>query len=251
MPDGTTRLHRADGTPLFQYSALGTLAERVCVSGTSCVRVPMGLAPEVAALIGCGAATGWGSVVNTAEVRPGQAVAVVGCGGVGLSAVMAAAACGAKPLVAVDRVAEKLAAARDLGATHTVLATGDSWWREVRAITDGLDVGLDCIGDPEVVTGLVAASVPGATVVLVGMTAEGVQVPLDGYRVPDAGLRILGSAYGSCVATRDFPRIARLSLDGRLPLHRLVSHRIGLADVPEAFAAMRRGERLRSIVTFA
>jgi Zn-dependent alcohol dehydrogenase len=77
-----------------------------------------------------------------------------------------------------------------------------------------------------------------------------VTVPVDGYRMPDVGWRLLGSAYGSCVAGRDFPRIAELHLQGRLPLDRLVSHRIGLADVPEAFDAMRAGQRLRSVVTW-
>jgi S-(hydroxymethyl)glutathione dehydrogenase/alcohol dehydrogenase len=249
LPDGSTRVHRVDGTDLYQYSGIGTLAGAAVVPASACVRVPDAVPFEVAALIGCGAATGWGAVVNTAGVSRGQSVAVVGCGGVGLSAVLAAVAAGATPVVCVDVRPEKLDTARQLGATHVVLAE-PGWPQRVAQLTDGVDVGFDCIGNPAVVGGLLEAVVPGGTVVLVGMTAEGVTIPVDGYRMPDAGWRLLGSAYGSCVAARDFPRIARLYLDGALPLDRLVSHRIGLADVPEALADMRAGRRLRSVVTW-
>lgn len=249
LPDGTARAHRRDGSDLFQYSGIGTLAGLSVVTRSSCVKVPRELGFDVAALIGCGAATGWGAVVNTAGVTSGQSVVVVGCGGVGLSAVMAAAAVGADPLVAVDVRRDKLDVACSLGATHAVEAVGD-WPAAVRALTGGAEVGLDCIGAPAVVTGLLDAAVPGGTVVMVGMTAQGVTVPVDGYRMPDAGWRLLGSAYGSCVAERDFPRIARLHLSGQLPLELLVSHRIGLADVPEALDEMRAGRRLRSVVTW-
>lgn len=249
LPDGTARTHRGDGSDLFQYSGIGTLAGASVVTASSCVVVPRELPFDVAALIGCGAATGWGAVTNTAALAPGQSVVVVGCGGVGLSAVMAAAAAGADPLVAVDVQPDKLVVARSFGATHVVEAEGD-WPARVRALTGGVDVGLDCIGAPDVVSGLLDASTPGGTVVMVGMTAQGVTVPVDGYRMPDAGWRLLGSAYGSCVAERDFPRIARLHLSGELPLDRLVSHRIGLADVPDALDALRAGRRLRSVVTW-
>ncbi len=247
-PDGTARVHRLDGTDLFQYSGIGTLAAASVVPEAACVRVPDAVPFDVAALIGCGAATGWGAVVNTAAVTRGQSVVIVGCGGVGLSAVMAAAAAGASPVVAVDVQPDKLSAAVEMGATHRVLAEPD-WPQRVRDLTDGVDVGFDCIGNPQVVGGLFEVVVPGGAVVLVGMTAQGVTIPVDGYRMPDVGWRLLGSAYGSCVADRDFPRIAALFLDGTLPLDRLVSHRIGLGDVPEALAEMRAGRRLRSVVT--
>jgi S-(hydroxymethyl)glutathione dehydrogenase/alcohol dehydrogenase len=248
-PDGTARVHRADGTDLFQYSGIGTLAGASVVPEVACVRIPHEVPFDVAALIGCGAATGWGAVVNTASVAPGQGVVVVGCGGVGLSAVLAAAVAGAAPVVAVDLRPDKLVVAAELGATHTVLAE-PGWPLQVRDLTDGVDVGFDCIGNPDVVSGLFEVVVPGGAVVLVGMTAQGVTIPVDGYRMPDAGWRLLGSAYGSCVARRDFPRIAAAILDGTLPLDRLVSHRIGLADVSEALDEMRAGRRLRSVVTW-
>jgi S-(hydroxymethyl)glutathione dehydrogenase/alcohol dehydrogenase len=209
--------------------------------------VPKELPFDVGALIGCGVATGVGAVTNTARVEPGSAVAVVGCGGVGLSAVMGAALAGADPIVAVDLSPASLDLAAGLGATHTVAATGD-WAGEVRALTGGVEYGFDCIGAPDVVRALTDALLPGGTIVLVGMTAQGVTVPVDGYRFPDRGFALLGSAYGSCVAAVDFPRIARLHLAGRLPLERLVTRRIGLDDVNDALDAMRRREGGRSVV---
>jgi Zn-dependent alcohol dehydrogenase len=248
LADGTTRASLA-GAPLYQYLAVGTLAEAAVVPAAACVPVPVELPFDVAALIGCGVATGVGAVTNTARVEPGSAVCVVGCGGVGLSAVMGAALAGADPVVAVDLSPASLALAAEVGATHTVTADGD-WAAEVRALTGGLDYGFDCIGAPDVVRRLAGALLPGGTVVLVGMTAQGVTVPVDGYRFPDRGHALLGSSYGSCVAAVDFPRLARLYLAGRLPLDRLVTRRIGLHEVNDGLDAMRRRQGGRSVVVF-
>jgi S-(hydroxymethyl)glutathione dehydrogenase/alcohol dehydrogenase len=120
----------------------------------------------------------------------------------------------------------------------------------VREVTGGVDYAFDCIGSPDVVRDLAGTLAPGAAIVLVGMTAQGVTVPVDGYRFPDRGYSLLGSSYGSCVAAVDFPRLARLYLAGRLPLDRLVSRRIGLGEVGAALDAMRRREGGRSVVMF-
>lgn len=245
LADGTTRVRRLDGSPLFQYLAIGTLAEAAVVPAAACVPVPKELPFDVAALIGCGVATGVGAVVNTARVTPGTKVCVVGCGGVGLSAVMGAALAGADPIIAVDLSPASLALATEVGATHTVLAQ-PGWEDQV----SGVEYGFDCIGSPAVVRSLARTLLPGGAVVLVGMTAQGVQIEADGYRFPDSGLSLIGSAYGSCVAAVDFPRIARLHLAGRLPLEKLVTRRIGLDQVNEALEAMRRREGGRSVVVF-
>lgn len=241
LPDGTARLTRADGTAVRQYLGLGTMSEASVVTRPAVVRVPAEVPPAVAALIGCGVATGWGAVVNTAAVSAGDVVVVVGCGGVGLAAVMAAADLGAE-VVAVDLVPAKLEAATRAGASRTL--SGDDW----AAHLGHVDVGLDCIGSPEVATALLSAVVPGGQVLLVGMTAQGVTVPVDGYALPDRGVRLVGCCYGSTVAARDFPLVAQHYLDGRLPLDDLVDRRIPLAEVDDAFARMRRGEGLRAVV---
>ena len=177
----------------------------------------------------------------------GSPVCVVGCGGVGLSAVMGAALAGAYPIVAVDTSPASLALAAEVGATHQVMA-GDGWADEVRELTGGVEYGFDCIGSASVVGALAETLLPGGTLVLVGMTSQGVSVPVDGYRFPDRGYSLLGSSYGSCVATVDFPRIARLYLAGRLPLDRLVTRRIGLDQVNDALESMRRREGGRAVV---
>lgn len=241
LPDGTARLTRADGSGVRQYLGIGTMAEAAVVTRSAVVAVPAGVPSAVAALIGCGVATGWGAVVRTAAVQPGERVVVVGCGGVGLAAVMAAADVGAE-VVAVDLSPAKLEAARAAGATTTL--SDRDWPQRLGHV----DVALDCIGSPEVTTALLASVVPGGRVLLVGMTAQGVTVPVDGYALPDRGVSLIGCCYGSTVAARDFPAIAELYLAGRLPLDDLVDRRIGLHEVGDALGRMRRGEGLRAVV---
>ena len=247
LADGSTRVRRADGTRVYQYLAIGTMAEAAVVPAAACVPISAAVPPEVAALIGCAAATGIGAVVNTAQVPPGAPVCIVGCGGVGLSAVMGAALAGAEPIVAVDTAQPALELARAAGATHTVPAA-DGWDRHVREITGGVDYGFDCIGSAAVVAALGRVLDPGGAIVMVGMTAQGETVPVDGYRFPDRGYRLLGSSYGSCVAALDFPRIARLYLAGKLPLDLLVTRRIALAGVNGALQAMRDRAGGRAVI---
>ena len=257
---GRTALRRVDGTPVLAYLSIGTMAEAQVVPAAAAIAMPAGTPPEVAALIGCCVATGVGAVLNTAEVRPGASVAVIGLGGVGLSAVMGARLAGAGTIVAVDRVPGKLELARDLGATDTILATdgpGGSGSAPaavagvLRSLTGGgPDVVVEAIGRPATVELAIEALPPGGTAVLVGMTPEGERAAFDVYRFVDGGRRILGSNYGSSVAARDFPRYAALHLEGRLPIDRLVDRRIALADVEPAFDRLRRGEGLRSVIVF-
>lgn len=245
LPDGTTRLTRESGERVRQYLGIGTFSEAAVVPRGAVIEVPPEVPPAVAALIGCGVATGVGAVLRTAQVQSGDVVVVVGCGGVGLAAVMAAVLAGAAEVIAVDREPAKLTAAQRAGATRTLLAA-EGW-------TEGLDghfvdVALDCIGSPEVVRDLAGLVVAGGQVVLVGMTAQGTAVSVDGYDVPDRGLRLVGCAYGSTVATRDFPQIAQDYLAGRLPLDQLVDRRVGLADVASALSALRNNRGLRAVI---
>ncbi len=252
--DGATRVHRADGTTLLSYLGIGTLAEAQVVPAGAAIPMPDGTPPEVAALIGCCVATGVGAVTKTAAVPAGASVAVIGLGGVGLSAVMGARLAGADPIVAVDRVATKLETARELGATASVLAgdDADETLRAIRAVAgpDGPAFVFEAIGRPATVELAIDALPVDGTAVLVGMTPEGVRATFDVYRFVDGGRRILGSNYGSTVAADDFPRYAELHLAGQLPVDRLVDRRIGLDGVEAAFDRLRRGEGLRSAVTF-
>ena len=253
MPSGRAALRRAGGGDVLTYCAIGTFADRQNVPAAAAIPVPDGTPPEVAALIGCCVTTGAGAALKTAEVRAGSSVAVIGLGGVGLSCVMGAAIAGAARIVAVDRVAAKLDLARIVGATDVVLAAADGE-TTVAAIRDATDGGPDtcfeAIGLPATIEQAIACLPTGATACLVGMTPFGARASFEPFPFVDGGRRILGSNYGSADHAADFPRYAALHLAGRLPAERLVTARIGLDDLEDAFAAMRRGEGVRSMIRF-
>lgn len=246
MDDGTTRFRRPSGEEVRTYLAVGSMAERTVVPEAGAIPVPGDVPAEVAALIGCAVTTGVGAVANTARVEPGASVAVLGCGGVGLSVVMGAALAGATRIVAIDRSDEKLDLAREVGATHAVRSPQEA----VALLPHGADYAFEAIGLVETVEAIPGLLRSGGVGVLVGMTAAGVRASFDVYSLVDTGKALVGSAYGGAVPALDFPRIAELYLAGKLPLDRLVSHRIGLDDLADAFAAMRRRERARSVVVF-
>jgi S-(hydroxymethyl)glutathione dehydrogenase / alcohol dehydrogenase len=253
MPDGTTRLREPDGREVLAYCAIGTMASAQVVPAAAAIPMPDGTPPEVAALVGCCVATGVGAVTKTLPVAPGSSVAVIGLGGVGLSAVMGAALAGASRVVAVDRVEAKLELAREVGATDTVLAGADpvETLAAIRDATDGgPDVCVEAIGLPATVELAIACLPTGGTALLVGMTPLGARASFEVFPFVDGARRIVGSNYGSAVPPVDFPRYASLFLDGRLPVDRLVTARIGLDDLEDAFARMRRGEGVRSVITF-
>jgi len=253
LPDGTTRLHRPDGTEVMAYLTIGTFAERAVVPAEAAIPIADTVPAEVAALIGCCVSTGVGAVLKTADVPAGASVAVFGLGGVGLSVVMGAVVAGAGRIVAVDRTAEKLDLARELGATDCVIAADpDETVRAVRSAArhGGPDFAFEAIGLPATVEQAVAVLPPTGTAVLVGLTRFGARASFEVFPFVDGSRRILGSNYGFAVAAVDFPRYASLFMDGRLPIDRLVDRRIALDEVEGAFDRMRAGEGVRSVITF-
>lgn len=253
LVDGRPRSRRPDGTAVLTYCSIGTMAEAQVVPAAAAIPMPDGTPPEVAALIGCCVTTGVGAVTKTAGIRPGQSVAVIGLGGVGLSCVMGAALAGAAPIVAIDRVPAKLDLARELGATTTIRA-GDDPAETIEAIRDATDGGPDAcfeaIGLPMTIETAIACLPTGGAAVLVGMAPFGARASFEVFPFVDGGRRIVASNYGSAVPAEDFPRYAAVHLEGRLPVDRLVTARIRLDDVEAAFAAMRRGEGVRSVIGF-
>lgn len=250
LMDGTTRLSR-HGEPVFHYSFLSTFAEACVVPEQCCVPIPRDVPFEIAGLVGCAVTTGLGAVWRTAGVRPGDRVAVLGCGGVGLSAVMAAAAVGAEPLVAVDAFETKLDTARTFGASETVV------WRNnaeetAAAVRDasggGVDYAIEATGRPEAMLAAVLSTRARGAAVLIGIPAEDAVVPLPALSMPRMERRVLGSIYGSSKPERDFPATLELYRSGRLPLDRLVSHRLPLDEVTRGFELMRDGSALRVVL---
>ena len=239
------------GAAVRAYCAIATMSEAAVVPAAAAIPMPEGTDPAVAALIGCCVTTGVGAVLKTAAVPAGSSVAVIGLGGVGLSCVMGAAISGAARIVAVDRVSAKLEVARRVGATDAVLA-GEDRAATIAALHDLTDGGPDyvfeAIGRPATAELAIAALPLGGTAVLVGMTPLGARASFEVYPFVDGSRRILGSNYGFAEPAIDFPRYAAWTLEGRLPVDRLIDRRIGLDDLEDAFAAMRRGEHTRQVI---
>ncbi len=253
--DGTTRLSRADGTPVLAYLSIGTMSTAQVVPATAVVPMPDGVPPEVAALIGCGVSTGVGAVVKTAEVPAGSTIAVIGLGGVGLSCVMGAVLAGARRIIAVDVSRSKLDLAVTIGATHGVHAdTTDpaATVEEIKAAAGdgGPDFAFEAIGLPATISQAIAVLPPGGTAVLVGLTRYGEQASFEPFPFVDGGRRVIGSNYGSAVAAVDFPKYAEAYLAGRLPVERLIDRRLALAEVEDAFDRLRAGMAARQMIVF-
>jgi S-(hydroxymethyl)glutathione dehydrogenase/alcohol dehydrogenase len=249
--DGTPRLSR-NGTPVYHYSFLSTFATAAVVPERSCVPIPDGVPLEIAALVGCAVATGVGAVWLTAGVRPGDRVAVFGCGGVGLSAVLGALSVGATPVLAVDISEEKLEMASRLGATRTVAwagtpqATADA----VKAASaGGVDYAIEATGRPDAMLAAFLSTRPRGAAVLIGIGRADAVLSLPAIQIPRAERRILGSAYGSVKPQRDFPTILHLYEEGRLPLDRLITHRLPLEAAQDALDLVRTGRAVRAVLT--
>ena len=242
------RLRRPDGAPIGVYSGIGTFGERQVVAHQAAIPIGTDTPHEIAALIGCAVTTGVGAVLNTARVSPGQSVVVIGAGGVGLSAVMGARLADAGTIVVIDPNAETLELARRAGATHAVTPQEAD---AIDELTDGgADHVLEAIGLTETVEQAIELVRPGGVVTPVGMTAQGRRASFDVYRFVEDGKQVRGSNYGSATPAIDFPRIAALYAEGRLPLDLLVTERIGLESVEDALDAMREGDGARRVVLY-
>jgi alcohol dehydrogenase len=187
-------------------------------------------------------------------VRPGDRVAVIGCGGVGLSAVLAAAAVGAGMIIAVDVSEQKLTDAAGVGATGGVLWAGspEATADAVREASDGgVDYAIEATGRPEAMLAAFLSTRPRGAAVLIGIPREDAVLPLPALSIPRMERRVLGSLYGSSRPERDFVTILDLYRRGVLPLDRLISHRLGLDDLDRAFELLRSGEALRVVLDLA
>ncbi len=248
MPDGTTRLSLG-GRPLTPMVGAGTLAEIAVVREAQLVKIDRGIPLGLACLAGCGVTTGVGAVLNVAQVRVGSSVVVIGCGGVGLNVVQGARIAGATRILACDTQSEKLDLAADLGATDGLLVReGEDLAEAIRGLVPGgVDYAFEVIGRPEVVRTAFASTRIGGTTVMVGSPAPGSEIAVDG-RMLFSDRRLLGTTGGGNIPARDIPRLMQLYRTGRLELERLVSQRLPLARVNEAFTALERGEGARTVI---
>ena len=239
-----------DGAGLTQFANLGSFAEQMLVHEHSVVKIRDDMPLDRAALIGCGVTTGVGAVIHTAAVEPGTTVAVIGCGGVGLSCVNGAAIAGASRVIAVDMVASKLQLAGNFGATDMVNASEGDAVRQVRDLTGGgVHYSFEAIGLKATAEQAFRMLRPGGTATVIGMIPPGEMVQLHG---PDflAEKKIQGSMMGSNRFRVDMPRFVDFYLQGRLHLDEMISKRIGLGDVTDALLALNTGEMARSVIMF-
>ena len=248
-PGASPRLAE-DGQRVNQFASLGSFAETMLVHEHALVKITPDMPLDRAALIGCGVTTGLGAVFNTAQVPPGASVAVIGCGGIGLSCVQGAFLAGAARIIAVDLVASKLELARRLGATDTVDASQGDAVAQVQELTGGgVEYSFEAIG-------LVAAAEQafnmlrrGGLATVIGMMPPGQMVQLAGTSFLQSK-RIGGSTMGSNRFRIDMPRYVDLYLQGRLKLDEMVSARIKLDEINEGFKALQRADTARSVVIF-
>ncbi len=245
---GARRL-RLKGRDIYHHLGVSAFAERAVVSRHSLIKIDPTLPYETAALFGCAVLTGVGAVINTAGVRPGTTVAVVGLGGVGLNALLAANLVGATRVVAIDVLDDKLALARQLGATDTFNATSADCIAQVREATrGGVDVAFEMVGAVKAMDLAYRITRRGGTTVTAGLSH-----PEHTFNVQHVSLvaeerTVKGSYIGSCVPLRDMPRYIALYQQGRLPVDRLMSDRIGLDDLNAAFDRLASGHVVRQIV---
>ena len=245
---GGRRIFR-EGESLNHHLGCSAFADRAVVSRRSLVKIDPDLSFEEAALFGCAVLTGVGAVVNTAQVRAGQSVVVVGLGGVGLASVLGALASGASPVVAVDLSEEKLALARSLGAVQTVNAADPDAVDQVRALTrGGADVAVEMAGSVRALEAAWKMTRRGGLTVTAGLPPPDAALPVNVVSLVGEERTLKGSYIGTCVPSRDIPRYVALYRQGRLPVDRLMTGLIPLDDINAGFDRLHAGEVVRLIV---
>ena len=241
----------AEGAPLMQAMACGAFAEKVVVAQSQVVKIPESVPFASASLLACGVITGVGAVVNAAQLRPGQDVVVIGSGGVGLNAIQGARIAGARRIVAVDMSEEKLAIAKEFGATDGVLATSETPWRDAKkAMGRGADAVFVTVGVSKVYDQAPRYLGYGGKVVMVGMPKSGESSIYEPVMMAAVSQGMVGSKMGDVVIQRDIPWMVDMYQQDRLKLDELVSGRWSLDQINEAIDDTKSGSAKRNVIEF-
>ncbi len=247
---GARRLH-AGGEALHHHIGVSCFAEYAVVSRRSCVKLEADISHAEASLFGCAVLTGAGAVINTARLNAGQSAAVLGLGGVGFSALLAAVASGARDVVALDLNDDKLALARSLGATATVNAGAPDAAEQVKALTrGGVDCAFEMAGAIPALELAWAITRRGGSTVTAGLPHPAKRFALPPVQMVAEERTLRGSYIGSAVPARDIPRYIALYQQGRLPVDRLMGERLALDDINRGFDRLASGQALRDVVLF-
>ncbi|MBI2847784.1 MAG: Zn-dependent alcohol dehydrogenase [Chloroflexi bacterium] len=250
LPSGGKRLHNSAGQDINHYFTQSSFAEYLVCYERQAIKIREDAPLDVACVLACGATTGIGQSLNMAGVRAGQSVAIYGCGGVGLSALLGAKLAGAHPIIAVDVLADKLRLAKDLGANYTINASTEDPVKRIQEITGvGVDHALECIGNVKALEQAFLSQRPLGKCVVVGVFPPDAKIPF----APSlflGGRTLSGGVEGNIVPSIDLPKFVNLYMEGKLPLDKLVTRRITLDQIDAGFDAMERGEVIRSVIKF-
>jgi alcohol dehydrogenase len=245
---GAHRLHDLEGNVLNHQSGVSCFAEYAVVHRGSVVVIDKSLPLHEAAIFGCAVMTGAGAVLNTARIRAGDTVAIVGLGGVGLNGLLGAKLAGAETIVAIDLSDAKLGLASQLGATHTVNASDPDHVEQVRELTaGGVDFAFDLAGSIAAMETAYKCACHGGSVVSAGLSPSGAQFSFEQGDLVSQEKSIRGSYMGSCVPVRDIPRFVKLYQQGRFPVDRLIDSTIGLNEVNAGFDKLSANATVRQI----
>ena len=248
LKDGTTRL-RQGSTRIHHHSGVAGFAEYSVIPEEALVKIDKSVPFEHAALFGCGVVTGVGSVINTAQAKPGQFIAVVGLGGVGLSAVLAALAIGSGKVLALDVSEEKLAFARELGVHHALNAGDADVQAQIAALTGGgVHIAIETAGSNRALQMAYDITRRGGTTVTAGMPGPEAEITLSHLKIAAEERSIKGSYMGSCVAKRDIPRYLNMFQNGSLPVDKLMSRLIGFDDLNAAMDRLADAKTVREVL---
>lgn len=239
-----------DGEPVHHHVGVSAFATHAVLARPSLIKVEHEIEPHLSALFSCAMLTGAGAAFNTARVAPGSTVAVIGLGGVGLSAILGAAAAGAARIVAIDPFESKLDAARAMGATDTVKADAETI-EAVRDLTGGgVDVALEMAGSARALETAFEVTARGGTTVTAGLPHPNERMALSPLKLVAEERSLKGSYIGSCVPQRDLPRMLSLHAIGRLPVERMLTHRLRLDQINLAMDQLADGRAIRQVIEF-
>jgi S-(hydroxymethyl)glutathione dehydrogenase/alcohol dehydrogenase len=250
LPDGTTRFHKGD-TEIRIFTGVGSFAEYTVVPEAGVVKIRKDVPLDAAALVGCGVMTGVGAVINTAKVEAGSSVAVIGCGGVGLNVIQGAVLAGAEKIIAIDLNPKKLELAKQFGATHFINPADGDPVTQVLGLTDGLGVeyAFEVIGRADTAVQAYNSIRPGGTAVVVGVAKPDDMMMISALSLLQEKT-LKGSIYGSARPSVDMPKLLDLYMSKKLKLDELVTRRIKLDQINEAFQWMEKGEVARSVIVY-
>lgn len=248
LPGGEKRLRKGDQA-ISHFWSQSSFAEYAVVHERTAVKIREDAPLEIAALFGCGVTTGVGTVINKARLRAGESIAIFGCGGVGLSAVMGAKLAGAGKIIAVDMLDHKLEMAKELGADYVINASQENPPQRIMQLTGGADYAIECIGNTDVIAQALDSLHLAGTCFAIGSPSPGSMLNIAPTQFA-LGKTLTGGLQGSIVASVDVPRYVDLYMMGKLPIDKLVTRTYGLNEINDAFKALEGGEVMRSVIRF-